>query len=50
MKPEIVVTIQGTGTFIIPVDKVSQLIAYLQTLKAVGVNENTTQYGGETLL
>jgi DNA-binding GntR family transcriptional regulator len=50
MKPEIIVQVQGHGTFIISADKVTQLIAYLQTLKAVGVNENAAQYGGETLL
>jgi hypothetical protein len=49
MKTETVVTIQGVGTFLIPTDKVSNLIAYLQSLKAVGVNENTN-FGGEQLL
>lgn len=49
MKPETVIQIQGYGTFIIPTDKVQQLISFLQSLKAIGVNENTN-VGGEQLL
>ena len=47
---EVIVTVQGYGTFIIAGDKVTQLIAWLQANKAIGVKENNTSYGGETLL
>jgi hypothetical protein len=46
---DVIVTIQGYGTFIVPADKVPQLIAWLQSNKAVGVNENVN-LGGEQLL
>lgn len=46
---EVIVTVQGHGTFIISADKVAQLIAWLQANKAIGVNENTNT-GGEQLL
>ena len=46
---DVIVTIQGIGTFIIPGDKVTQLISWLNANKAVGVNENTNM-GGEQLL
>lgn len=47
---EVIVTVQGYGTFIISADKVSQLISWLQANKAIGVNENNNPFGGETLL
>lgn len=47
---EVIVTVQGFGTFIIAEDKASQLIAWLQANKAIGVNENNNPFGGETLL
>lgn len=47
---EVIVTVQGYGTFIISADKVNQLISWLQTNKAIGVNENNNSFGGETLL
>lgn len=47
---EVIVTVQGHGTFIVSADKVAQLIAWLQANKAIGVNENTNSFGGETLL
>lgn len=46
---EVIVNVQGHGTFIISADKVAQLIAWLQSNKAIGVNENTN-LGGEQLL
>jgi hypothetical protein len=46
---DVIVTVQGFGTFIVNADKVQQLIAWLQANKAIGVNENTNQ-GGEQLL
>jgi len=49
MQKEVIVTIQGSGIFIIPVDCVQQLIQWLQSHQAVGVNENTNT-GGEQLL
>lgn len=49
MKPEIIVTVQGHGTFIISSDKVAQLISWLQANKAIGINEGTN-LGGEQLL
>lgn len=50
LNKEVVVTIQGYGTFLVPSDKISNLIIWLQNNKAVGVNENTQSFGGETLL
>jgi hypothetical protein len=47
---EVIVTVQGFGTFIISADKVAQLISWLQANKAIGVNENNNSFGGETLL
>ena len=47
---EVIVTIQGRGTYIIPADKVGQLILWLQSNQAVGVNEGKTSMGGEQLL
>jgi hypothetical protein len=47
---DVIVNIQGHGTFIISADKIYQLIAWLQANKAIGVNENNNNFGGETLL
>jgi hypothetical protein len=47
---EVIVTVQGHGTFIVAADKVAQLIAWLQANKAIGVNENSGNFGGQTLL
>lgn len=49
MQNETVITVQGYGTFIIPTDRVTQLISWLQSNKAIGVNENNVQ-GGDQLL
>ena len=46
---DVIVTVQGAGTFIISADKVAQLIAWLNANKAIGVNENVNT-GGEQLL
>ena len=47
---EVIVTVQGHGTFIIAAYKVAQLISWLQSNKAIGVNENNNNFGGQTLL
>lgn len=46
---DVIVTVQGHGTFIVSADKVQQLIMWLSANKAIGVNENTNT-GGEQLL
>lgn len=47
---DVIVNVQGYGTFIVKADKVNQLISWLQANQAIGVNENTNTFGGDQLL
>ena len=47
---DVIVNVQGYGTFIVKADKVAQLISWLQANQAIGVNENNNNFGGDQLL